>query len=301
MVNNCEIGRAPVHELNDDELIVIVRDRLEANRRAIDELRELNGELEAASRRLQEAEALKGHFLSNIRNEINNPLAAIIGFSGRMMNGSMESGQVSRTSRFIYSEALELNFQLENVFAAAGLEAGLEMPDPAGVDVAAIINEAISNLAHRRDGREIAVRCLPTTCPAVAADRRFLAIIIGNLLANALEYTPAQGTVVVSVSVDDQCMRVEVADQGPGIETADQEMIFDRFRQLDRGSCKSHRGLGLGLSVSRSLAELSGGGIAVRSAPGSGSTFSLTLPVQLQSVEGALPEEVLLTGMMERF
>lgn len=284
-----------MYNLQDDELIAVVRERLAANQRAISDLRELTGELEAANRRLMESEALKGHFLSNIRNEINNPLAAIIGFSHQLLSGNMNVDQTAQCGRFIYDGAQELNFQLENVFTAAGLEAGVEMPDPVTVDAAAVLKDVMQRFEHSRTGKELEICCHTDADLPVVVDPRFLQIIVSNLLANAMEYSPAKGVVTVDISLDDACLRVEVADQGPGIDAVDHETIFDRFRQLDRGRCKSHRGLGLGLSVSRALAELSGGGITVQSALGSGSRFTLTMPVQLP------PEDSLLSTEMEKF
>jgi signal transduction histidine kinase len=296
----CASSDAAVSTLQDEELIAAVQERFEVNRRAIAELRDLTDKLEATNRRLQESESLKGHFLSNIRNEITNPLAAIIGFARQLMNNGV-SGELAATSgRFIYDEAMELDFQLENAFSAAGLEAGLEMPDPVMVDAVDSLHELIARLEHRSSGRNVSI-CRNFTAPLSAyVDRRFLRIIVGNLLANAVEFSPPGGVVSLSASIDYGELRIDVTDQGPGIAGADLETVFDRFCQLDRGRCKSHRGLGLGLSVSRALAELAGGSIAVRSAPGSGSTFSLTIPGATVAAGEVTPEESLF-GTMERF
>jgi len=265
-------------KLTDEELLAELTGRFDANRRAINDLRELTRKLEATNRRLQEAEALKSHFLSNIRNEINNPLTAIMGFACQLKNGTVSAEQASRNGRLIYDEAFELNFQLENVFVAAGLEAGQEMPTLEQVDVGSLLADVLSEFEHRGHEKGVEVRCIGDRPLPFVTDQRFLQIILRNLVANALEFSPRWGTVTVDSSVNEVELRVAVGDNGPGIDLLHHETIFDRFRQLDSGSSKKHRGHGLGLSICRALAELSGGKISIDSAPGQGSVFTLILP-----------------------
>jgi signal transduction histidine kinase len=267
-------------KISDDELIAVIRERFDVNRRVINELRELTGRLEETNNRLQESEALKGHFLSNIRNEINNPLTAIMGFAYQLMDGSSNPQQAAFNGHMIYDEAYELHCQLENVFAAAGLEAGQEAPDPAEIDIAELLAEVLASLEHRRSEKGIEVQNNCSAPMPFVADPRFLQIILRNLLANAMEFSPQGGIVTINQSGDDTLLRLAIGDAGPGIDPANHETVFDRFRQLDRGPCKSHRGLGLGLSICRALAELSGGMISIESSLGAGSEFILVLPRQ---------------------
>ena len=109
-------------------------------------------------------------------------------------------------------------------------------------------------------------------------DAQKLELIVVNLLANAVEFNVPGGRVDISASVDDRGLEIAIADTGPGIAAADREAIFDRFRQLDTGTTKEHRGHGLGLSIGWALAELLGGTIDVDSRPGAGSRFVLVLP-----------------------
>lgn len=278
-------------KMNDEELIAELRERFDINRRAINDLRELTGQLETTNRRLQEAEGLKGHFLSNIRNEINNPLTAIMGLAEQLRSGRISSEQLICNGRMIYNEALELSFQLENIFAAAELEAGQETPSPARIDVTAVLAGVLSETAYRGYDKEIEVRCSMPPVVAFVADPHFLQIILRNLIANALEFSPQRGIVTVDVTVDETQLQIAIRDDGPGIDASHHETVFDRFRQLDSGSCKKHRGHGLGLSICRALAELSGGTVAIDSAPGSGSVLTLILPRSTGTAATCLPHE----------
>lgn len=265
-------------KMEDDVLIEELRERFDEKRRAIHDLRELTGKLESINRKLHDSERLKSHFLSNIRNEINNPLTAIMGFAYQLKSGPVSAEQALRNGRLIYDEAFELSFQLENIFVAAGLEAGQESPSPEELDVALVLAEAVAEMEHRIHEKGIEISCSSIEALPFLIDRRFLLIILRNLIANAVEFSPRWGNVGIEATVDEGVLRIAICDRGPGIEPADQGTVFDRFRQLDSGSSKKHRGHGLGLSICRELAGLCGGSIEIDSAPGRGSVFSLVIP-----------------------
>lgn len=290
-----------MNRLTDHELIDALRERLDFNRRALNDLRAMTATLEATNRRLQESEALKSHFLSNIRNEINNPLAAILGLATQI-TGEVGGEQAALIARLIYAEAYALDFQLENIFVAAELEAGEAAPSPALADAAAIAAEVAGQMALQAEARGISLRRGGLATLPFVTDPRMLQLMLRNLLANAIEFSPEGGVVGIDVLVGEGGMRVAVRDAGAGIAPADQEAVFDRFRQLDAGSTKSHRGHGLGLSITRSLAELLGGCVLLESAPGAGSTFTLVLPELAASVQSLAPEgNFVLFGQTEWF
>ncbi len=263
----------------DDELIEEIRQRFEFNRNALSDLRALTRKLEEMNEKLQESERVKSHFLSNIRNEINNPLSAIMGLSGQLAAGRHDPERYARTAGMIYAEAFNLDFQLQNIFVAAELEAGEAVPDLAMVDVPAVIAGCLDKLAQRITEKQLQVRIELQDGLAFATDAQKLEVMVINLLANAVEFNPEGGSIeVIAQARDERELMVSVADTGPGIAAIDREAIFDRFRQLDAGTTKSHRGHGLGLSICWSLAELLGGTLDVDSRPGAGSRFVLTLP-----------------------
>jgi signal transduction histidine kinase len=290
-----------MHRLTDQELIETLQERLDFNRRALNDLRALTDKLEAANRKLQESEALKGHFLSNIRNEINNPLAAILGLAAQF-TGEVGGEQGALIARLIYAEAYALDFQLENIFVAAELEAGEAAPSLALADAAAIAAEVAGQMALQAEAKRISLRCGGLEILPLVTDPRMLLLMLRNLLANAIEFSPEGGVVTIEMQKGEGELRIAVRDAGSGIEAADQEAVFDRFRQLDAGSTKSHRGHGLGLSITRALAELLGGHVLLESAAGVGSTFTLVLPEVAAAVETLAPaENFVLFGQTEWF
>ena len=263
----------------DDELIEEIRQRFEFNRNALADLRAVTRKLEVMNEKLQESERVKSQFLSNIRNEINNPLSAIMGLAGQLGLCRQDPETCSKTAAMIYAEAFNLDFQLQNVFMAAELEAGETEPDYALVDVPAVIAGCLDKLSQRIDEKQLKVQTDLQPGLIFPTDAQKLEIVIINLLANAVEFNRSGGEVkAFATTQEGGDLIVSVADNGSGIDDADRETIFDRFRQLDVGTTKSHRGHGLGLSICWALAELLGGTLDVDSRPGQGSRFVLKLP-----------------------
>ncbi|NJC89330.1 MAG: HAMP domain-containing histidine kinase [Desulfuromonas sp.] len=262
----------------DDELIEEIRQRFEFNRNALSDLRAVTHKLELMNEKLQESERVKSQFLSNIRNEINNPLSAIMGLSSQMRGCRLDAERCAGIAAMIYAEAFNLDFQLQNVFVAAELEAGEAEPDYAMVDVVAVIAGCFDKLAPRIAEKRIEARSDLPARLVFPTDAQKLEIVVINLMANAVEFSPEGGRVTVTAAEHDSRLEIAVADTGPGIAAADREVIFDRFRQLDAGTTKGHRGHGLGLSICWSLAELLGGTLDVDSLSGAGSHFMVILP-----------------------
>ena len=245
--------------LSDDELIKELEERFAFNQKALCDLREMTEKLELMNSKLQESESLKGHFLSNIRNEINNPLTSIMGLSQQCLCSQSESERCITTAKMIYHEAFSLDFQLQNIFVAAELEAGEVNPAFARVDIPTIIDRVVEALEYQINEKQVTVK---TNCaePLVfSTDARMVRLILINLLGNAVEFGADGGRVDVSARSDDNILELVISDNGEGIPKDDQETIFDRFRQLDSGTTKSHRGHGLGLSIVRVLVEMLGG------------------------------------------
>jgi CheY-like chemotaxis protein/two-component sensor histidine kinase len=154
------------------------------------------------------------------------------------------------------------------------------------VDLQALLEGAVDSIREEATQRHVEVG-LSTTAATVTGDAGRLEQVVGNLLTNALKFTPDSGRVMVSLTTDDDHAIVRVEDTGAGIDPAFQPYVFDQFRQGE-GGINRRRGLGLGLSIVRQLVELHGGQVSVFSeGPDRGSTFTVVLPRTLES-EAAL-------------
>jgi signal transduction histidine kinase len=268
--------------LTDDELIEELSSRFDKSRKAFSDLSVVNRKLLEMNERLKRSESLKSNFLSNIRNEINNPLNAIIGLTDQIAIIGAENEEITTLSSLIGAEANHLDFQLRNIFMAAELEAGEVSPRCVKVHISSTLHDLVDSFQHSAAKKNVSLdlkHAANDVDSIVVVDSEKFHIIVSNLLSNAIEYSVDGGTVEVSFSVGgDGVLQISVQDHGVGIAPADQQRIFDRFVQLDTGATRSHLGHGLGLSISKSLVELLQGSIRLVSSPGEGTLFTVTIP-----------------------
>ena len=259
-----------------------LRTRFEQNRKLMGELKEVN-------KKLEESEVLKSQFLSNIRNEINNPFAAIMGLSQNILHMDKDESEKTREAAFlIFKEAFKLDYQLKNIFAAAELEAGELVPESHEVNLHALLKELVEKLQHKADEKEVRLKLTFEVEPVedtrqtfiFRTDSHMLSLILSNLVGNAIEFSAPGSLVWLSIIRLGEGVSISVKDSGIGIPPEKISAIFDRFAQLDHGMTKQFQGHGLGLSVAKALAELLNARITVGSTPKAGSTFTLFLPEQ---------------------
>jgi len=268
--------------ITDEELIEELSNRFAQSRKAFSDLSVVNGKLLEMNERLKRSESLKSNFLSNIRNEINNPLNAIMGLAGQLAIVGAGNEEISSVCSLIGAEANHLDFQLRNIFMAAELEAGEVNPRCVKIHIASALRDLIDSFLHTAAKNNVSLNLvLPTPEEAhiVVLDAEKFQIIVSNLLSNAIEYSLDGGTVEISYSVDgDGTLQIAVQDHGVGIAPEDQQRIFDRFVQLETGTTRSHLGHGLGLSITKALVDLLQGNINLVSSPGEGTRFTVTIP-----------------------
>jgi signal transduction histidine kinase len=275
-----------MNRLTDDELLAELKDRFAFNTKALFDLQEMTSKLEAMNSKLQESESVKGHFLSNIRNEINNPLTSIMGLSTQFMsNKQCDPQRCADISRMIYLEAFHLDFQLQNIFMAAELEAGEAEPAFSKVDILTIVDRVVDAFDYQISEKGIAISIDVPTDLVFATDARMLKLVLSNLLANASEFCDKEGEISIKAITGENCLHIELRDNGVGIDPVDQQAVFDRFHQLDKGTTKNHRGHGLGLSIVSTLVELLGGELSLESQVGEGCSFRIRLPETSQPVK----------------
>lgn len=229
--------------------------------------------------RLEELDRMKSDFLATVSHELKTPLTSIIGAAktlGRKF-GTMDDPQKLAFLEMIERQGNHLMRMVEDVLTAAKIEHGVGKMRRELIDLRLLAEQVIEDLGHAPVGtnRTITLECDPDR-PQVWGDLRSVQQILTNLTENALKYS--DGPVVLRTIETPKEARLEVSDQGPGMDEDQVKLIFDRFQQIDSSSTRSVGGVGLGLFIVKNLAESLNGSIAVDSRPGEGTTFSVTLP-----------------------
>ena len=259
-------------------------------RRQAEELRLHSTRLEAENRQIQEANRLKSEFLANMSHELRTPLNAVIGFadilraSGPLLPEEKRSdylGHIATSGRHL----LRL---INDVLDLSKVESGKFdlVPEPLQLQQVADEVAGVLQAEAARKGLHLELRIDPALTDLVLDPAR-LRQMLYNLLSNAIKFTGAGGRVVVRAMPEGEHeVRIEVEDNGIGIAEADLPKLFRQFQQVHSGLAKTHPGTGLGLALTRHLAELHGGSVGVRSTPGVGSVFHLVLPRRLGATAG---------------
>ncbi|MEI6683131.1 MAG: response regulator [Bacteroidota bacterium] len=244
-------------------------------------LTEQNTELEMQKVQLGEASQLKTNFLSNMSHELRTPLNSVIALTGVL---SRRLAAKIPDEEYSYLEVIERNGRhlldlINDILDISRIEAGREEIDITRFDpnllVADVVN-MISPQAHLKNVELLAT--VFDTGYTITSDADKCRHILQNLIGNAVKFTES-GRVVVTVQRNDNNIEITVTDTGIGISAQDIPHIFDEFRQADGSTSRRFGGSGLGLAIAKKYANLLGGAITVSSIPGSGSAFTLTLPV----------------------
>lgn len=265
--------------VSNNKLVEELANRLNQNSssQAMEEIRRLEEETRQLGMRLQESENSKSQFLSNVRNEINNPLSAIIGLANSISGLSSEE-KIRHMSKMIERQAAELDFQMRNIIMAAEIESGELAKSCSRVDVANLIENEISHLQHRIDAQGARIELNIVDHLKFRTDATILQIICLNLICNAIEYCGSNKIVMIDAQHNDDHLELSVRDFGSGIDPVLQSEIFQRFKQGETGVRKKHCGHGLGLSIVRELTAHLDGSIELKSSPGQGTTVKVTIP-----------------------
>jgi two-component system, NtrC family, sensor kinase len=244
------------------------------NARLFREIADKSAQLEAASRH-------KSEFLANMSHELRTPLNAIIGFSevlAEKMFGDVNEKQTEYL-RDILESGRHLLSLINDILDLSKIEAGRMELEPADFHLPGVIENALILVRERASRRGITLgSTIDERLGLIRGDERKVKQVLLNLLSNALKFTPEGGRIYVGGRLDGEMAEVSVADTGVGIAPADQEAVFEEFRQVGAAE-KRVEGTGLGLTLSRKFVELHGGRIWVQSEVGHGSTFTFTLPL----------------------
>lgn len=227
---------------------------------------------------LRRVESIRRDFVANASHELKTPLTSIRGYAERLADMKLPDHAVPAVDAIV-SNAKRLQALVEDLLELSRIESGSVPLRPEPVDVAELARRLLRDLEPRLRGGEVEVEVVAEGDPRAWADRRAVEHVLGNLLDNAIKYTPAGGRVVVAVrSGAGPRLHLSVSDTGIGIPRKDLPRIFERFYRVDPGRSRALGGTGLGLAIVKHLVGALGGQLGVESQPGQGSRFWVELP-----------------------
>ena len=225
----------------------------------------------------KESERLRGLMLDSITHELRTPLTSIKGAVSALLTTQLKPEATHEMLTVIDEESDRLNRLVAQAVEMAQLETQEVRMIFSPQRLSAMIHETIDTYKSNLNEHIVTVT-LPPDLPEVDADPVWIQKLLGNLLENAVKYSAARQPIYVSAELRGQGVACSVADRGAGIDPMEQSLIFDKFYRA-RNRANHTPGTGMGLAICRAIAEAHGGSIAVTSQPGSGSVFTVTLPV----------------------
>ena len=233
-----------------------------------------------AQKTLEGEQAAVKALVADISHQTRTPISNLLLYASLLLESDLPPQQREQ-ARAVMAQGEKLSFLIKALVKASRLETGIVVPVPSLHSVGVLLEDVAQQEEQAAQEKGIALQVLPFD-GAAAFDPRWTSEALGNVVNNAVKYTPAGGTVTLCAQMLDGFCRVDVADSGPGIPEAEQGEIFNRFY---RGAgTRTAEGLGLGLYLARQILTLQGGYIKVSSTPGNGSTFSLYLPRELNRI-----------------
>lgn len=245
-----------VHRIDDDRIMVSATD-------------------ESAAQRL---EAVRRDFVANVSHELKTPVAAIGLLAEATLDSADDADSVRHFAGRLHSESIRLGALVSELITLSRLQGADPQADPVVVEVDAVVDDAIGRLAGTAETAGITVVADQTSGLLVKGDRALLTMALANLISNAIHYSAAGTQVSVSRTAADGYVRIAVTDRGVGIAPEYTERVFERFFRVDPARSRSTGGTGLGLAIVKQVATNHGGMASVWSRPGTGSTFTLSLP-----------------------
>jgi signal transduction histidine kinase len=248
-------------------------------------------ESERSARALAErSDRLKDEFVTTLSHELRNPLMAIAGWASVLKSKEPDAATLAKGLEVIERGCRSQRKMIEDLLDMSRIMSGKLRLDVQDVDLDAIVDAVVTSLQIAADAKGISIERVGnrSSCRLFGDAARFQQII-WNLVSNAIKFTPRGGHVQIAMRSDENHVEVSVTDSGMGIETDFLPHVFERFRQADSSTTRRFGGLGIGLSIVKSLTELHGGVARVSSpGPGKGTTFVIDLPIGLPAHSSTL-------------
>ena len=235
----------------------------------------------AARADAEKANRLKDEFLATLSHELRTPLNAVIGWSRILKAGRLDNESSVHAIEVIERNAWAQKQIIEDILDVSRVITGKLQLHLGPVDLISVVNAALDAVRPALEAKDIRIDAqFQDGLKVIAGDVDRLQQVVWNLLSNASKFTPVGGTIGVHISQDETYVHIEVSDTGPGIATDFLPHVFERFRQADGSTTRTHGGLGLGLAIVRHLVELHGGLIAAENlSSGTGAVFTVKLPL----------------------
>jgi two-component system, OmpR family, sensor kinase len=231
---------------------------------------------ESSAERARSSEERMRRFITDASHELRTPLTTIRGFAELYRQGAARD--VAMLLSRIESEASRMGFLVDDLLLLARLDVQRPL-EQHHVDLLALASDAVHDAQAIDPKRRITMEVFDGPgIPEVLGDEPRIRQVLSNLVANALQHTPARAEVVVRVGTEGDDVVLEVADKGPGMSHQDASRVFERFYRTDSSRARASGGTGLGLSIVNSLVHAHGGDVTVTTAPGEGCCFRVTLP-----------------------
>ena len=235
-----------------------------------------------ARHQAEEASRLKEEFLATVSHELRTPLNAIVGWSRLLHSGQLDEAGAIHAVEVIERNITSQRQIIEDLLDVSRIVSGKLRINTLPVDLLLIIHAAIDAILPAAEAKEIKIGTHVSAPDAIVrADDERLQQVFWNLLANAVKFTPAGGTVDVYLERDGSLAEIRIEDSGPGLPPEFLPRIFERFTQADGSSTRKHGGLGLGLAIVRHLVELHGGTVSAGNRETGGAVLIVRLPILL--------------------
>jgi two-component system, OmpR family, sensor histidine kinase SenX3 len=223
-------------------------------------------------------EATRRDFVANVSHELKTPVGAMALLAEALLASADDSETVRRFAEKVLIEANRLGDMVAELIELSRLQGAERLPNVVAVDVDTVVSEAISRHKVAADNAKIEVRTDTPTGLRVLGDQTLLVTALANLVSNAIAYSPPGSPVSISRRRRGDNIEIAVTDRGIGIALEDQERVFERFFRGDKARSRATGGSGLGLAIVKHVAANHDGSIGVWSKPGTGSTFTLSIP-----------------------
>lgn len=228
-------------------------------------------------------EATRRDFVANVSHELKTPVGAMGVLAEAVLASCDDPETVKHFAEKMVTESNRLANMVGELIELSRLQGGERLPDLEEVDVDTVVSEALSRHKVAADNADIAITTDAPTGYRVLGDQTLLVTAIANLVSNAIAYSPNGSSVSISRRRRGENIEIAVTDRGIGIAPSDQERVFERFFRVDKARSRATGGTGLGLAIVKHVAANHNGSIRLWSQPGTGSTFTMSIPAAVPS------------------